>query len=93
MAAENILDIPDEKFRIIGIDEDAGELPSRKRISYWQDAWRRFRENKIALVAAVILVLLIFFIIRDQAQHTGSGQIPWAAICLPGYGRRAVFPL
>lgn len=64
MAAENI---PDEKFQIIGIDEDAGELPSRKRISYWQDAWRRFRENKIALVAAVILVLLIFFIIFGPA--------------------------
>lgn len=67
MAAENILDIPDEKFQIIGIDEDAGELPSRKRISYWQDAWRRFRENKIALVAAVILVLLVFFIIFGPA--------------------------
>ena len=67
MAAENILDIPDEKLRIIGIDEDAGELPSRKRISYWQDAWRRFRENKIALVAAVILVLLVFFIIFGPA--------------------------
>ena len=45
------------------MDENAGEVLARKRISYWQDAWRRFRENKIALVAAVILIVMIFFII------------------------------
>lgn len=40
-----IPDIPDEKFRVIGIDENAGETLARKRIGYWQDAWRRFKEN------------------------------------------------
>ena len=54
-------DILDEKFRIIGIGENAGEILARKRIGYWQDAWRRFRENKIALVAAIILIVMIFF--------------------------------
>lgn len=59
-------DIPDEKFTIIGIDENAGEVLARKRISYWQDAWRRFRENKIALVAAVILIVMIFLLFLDR---------------------------
>jgi oligopeptide transport system permease protein len=54
--------IPDEKFKIIGIDKDA-EAPSRPRIGYWRDAWRRLRENKVAFVALIILLILIFFII------------------------------
>lgn len=62
-----IPDIPDEKFRVIGIDENAGETRARKRIGYWQDAWRRFKENKIALVAAIILIVLIFFILFGPA--------------------------
>ena len=57
-------DIPDEK-----VHESSGSarMPEKswpgRRIGYWQDAWRRFRENKIALVAAVILIVMIFFII------------------------------
>lgn len=62
-----IPDIPDEKFRVIGIDENAEETLARKRIGYWQDAWRRFKENKIALVAAIILIVLIFFILFGPA--------------------------
>lgn len=61
-----IPDIPDEKFRVIGIDENAGETLARKRIGYWQDAWRRFKENKIALVAAIILIVLIFLFSSDR---------------------------
>ncbi|MDE6830162.1 MAG: ABC transporter permease, partial [Lachnospiraceae bacterium] len=53
--------IPDEKFKIIGIDKDA-EAPSRPRVGYWRDAWRRLRENKVAFVALIILLILIFFI-------------------------------
>lgn len=54
--------IPDDKFRVIGFEEDA-EIPTRPRIGYWADAWRRFRQNKIALLALVILLILVFFII------------------------------
>ena len=30
---------------------------------YWADAWRRFRENKIALVALIILVIMVIMVI------------------------------
>lgn len=66
MIAENRINeesIPVEKFRIIGIDEKGSEVLARKRIGYWQDAWRRFRENKVALAAFIILLVLVFFII------------------------------
>lgn len=54
--------IPDEMFEIIGLEKDE-EVPARPRIGYWADAWRRFKENKVALLAGIILLVLIFFII------------------------------
>lgn len=57
-----IENIPDDQFTIIGIDKDA-EAPTRPRIGYWRDAWRRLRENKVAFAALIILMVLIFFIV------------------------------
>jgi oligopeptide transport system permease protein len=31
----------------------------RPSVTYWQDAWRRFRRNKPALIAAAILLIII----------------------------------
>lgn len=59
-------EIPDEMFVIEGIKKDA-EAPSRPRISYWRDAWRRLKENKVAIAALVILLILIFLIIFGPA--------------------------
>ncbi|MDO5337964.1 MAG: ABC transporter permease [Eubacteriales bacterium] len=59
-------EIPDEMFVIEGIREDA-EAPSRPRISYWRDAWRRLKENKVAVAALIILLILIFLIIFGPA--------------------------
>lgn len=89
MTAENKVTemIPDDAFEIVGINEHDGELLARKRIGYWQDAWRRFRENKVALVAAVVLLVLIFFIIFgpmisgyefEQIDSTAINQGPSA---------------
>lgn len=56
-------DIPAEKFEIIGTDDFSGDIIARPKVSYWADAWRRFRENKIALVALIILVILVIMVI------------------------------
>ena len=56
-------DIPAEKFEIIGTDDFSGDIISRPKVSYWADAWRRFRENKIALVALIILVIMVIMVI------------------------------
>ena len=80
--------IPAEKFRIIGINEQESEVLARKRIGYWADAWRRFRKNKIALAAAAILCVLIFFILAGPAMsgydyeamdQSAINQLPSAA--------------
>lgn len=56
-------DIPAEKFEIIGTDDFSGDIIACPKVSYWADAWRRFRENKIALVALIILVILVIMVI------------------------------
>ena len=56
-------DIPAEKFEIIGTDDFSGDIIARPKVSYWADAWRRFRENKIALVALIILVIMVIMVI------------------------------
>jgi len=87
--------IPDEMFEIIGLEKDE-EVPARPRIGYWADAWRRFKENKVALLAGIILLVLIFFIIFGPAisgygyEKIGSEQMTLDVICLPEYGRRDV---
>ncbi len=52
-----------EQFRIVGIEGDDAEKIGRPRISYLQDAWRRFKENKIATVALIILSIMVFLVL------------------------------
>lgn len=51
--------IAKEKFRIIGTEDDATDLLVRPPINFWKDAWRRFKMNKIAVVALIVLCTLI----------------------------------
>lgn len=32
---------------------------NRPSLTYWSDAWRRFKENKVAMVSAIILILIV----------------------------------
>ncbi len=60
-------DIPAEQFKIIGTDDFSGDVIARPKVGYWADAWRRFKENKIALVALGIMIVLIFMVIFGPA--------------------------
>ena len=51
--------IAKEKFHIIGIQEADTDVIARPHVSYWRDAWRRFRKNKLALTAFAILGVLV----------------------------------
>ena len=37
-----------DKFKRVGYTKEEAERIDRPTISYWQDAWRRIRKNKIA---------------------------------------------
>jgi oligopeptide transport system permease protein len=79
--------IPQEKFVIEGIRDDAGERIARPRVSYGQDVWRRFRENKLALAAVIVLAVLTLLILFGPAlsgyayeavDKTAKNQFPSA---------------
>lgn len=36
------------------------DIQMRASIGYWEDAWRRFRQNRVALVSVMILAVLAF---------------------------------
>lgn len=61
-SAQKWEDISEEKFKIIGTDDFSGDVIARPKVGYWADAWRRFKENKIALVALVIMLTLLFMV-------------------------------
>jgi len=55
--------ISKEKFRKVGIDTSAGEAMARPRIGYWQDAWRRLKTNKVAILFIIVLSIIIILTI------------------------------
>ena len=55
--------VPDEWFTFIEVDKTEAETVSRPSLSYWKDAWRRLRMNKMAMMGLVFLVLLTFMAI------------------------------
>lgn len=68
MAANNNIvaphgDLKPEDFRKIGVDEREAEVIQRESLSAWQDAWQRLRQNKLAMTALVIMVIIIIMAI------------------------------
>lgn len=52
------INIPSEWFRPVERKLDEAELVVRPSLSYWKDAWRRIRKNKLAMVGLIFLILL-----------------------------------
>lgn len=48
-----------ERFAFVPKGEDESEKFATPSISYWQDAWRRLKQNKVAIACIIFLVLLI----------------------------------
>ena len=56
---EKDLKLTPEMFKRIPKNDEEAELIARPSISFWQDAWRRFKKNKLAMA---FLNVLPFFI-------------------------------
>lgn len=52
-----------EDFVPYGAPVGEGEVLAGQPLTYLQDAWRRFRKNKVALGAAVLLLIIVLFTI------------------------------
>ncbi len=55
-----------EDFRIIGPDATKSETIYKPSLTFWQDAWRRFKQNKIALFFLFIIIAFTFIAIFGQ---------------------------
>ncbi|WJY26891.1 ABC transporter permease [Sporosarcina trichiuri] len=63
VAKDPRLTVPDEWFRKKEEDTEQAEAVVRPSLSYWKDAWRRLRKNKLAMSGLVFLILLTFMAI------------------------------
>ncbi len=77
--------IDKSKFEFIGTDAQNSDAVVRPSMTYWQDAFRRFKNNKIAVISAIIiLTMLIMSIIGtkmtpyefDAMDLTNIDQLP-----------------
>ena len=42
-------------------DEKEDFIPERASVSYWKDAWRRLKQNVVAMVALGVIIFLFLF--------------------------------
>ena len=52
-----MVEITKDLFEPIGEDENSSEAINRPSITYWQDAWRRLKMNKVAMIGLVLLAI------------------------------------
>lgn len=50
-----------DDFNLATEEEKVNFIETRKSTSYWQDAWRRLKKNRVAMVALYIIIAIIFF--------------------------------
>ena len=55
-----------EDFVIEGCDDASAEQISTTSLTYWQLSFKKFRENKVALTAAILLLLIVFAYFRKK---------------------------
>ena len=69
-----------DKFKIVGINKDETDLIVRPNLTYWQDAWRRLRKNKVAMISLIALIVLVFLYYLDllyQVRTTRNKIFHW----------------
>ena len=49
-----------KKFQLADRSKFSGDEVVRPNISYWQDAWRRLKKNKLAMLALFVLIISFF---------------------------------
>ena len=60
------------------VDADKINRPS---LTYWSDAWRRFKANRVAMVSAVILIgIILMAIFQPMASKYAYDEQDWMCI-------------
>ncbi|EMS72361.1 oligopeptide ABC transporter permease [Ruminiclostridium cellobioparum subsp. termitidis CT1112] len=65
-----------ELFEVVGYDKEVADAIVRPNITYWKDAWRRLRKNKVAIFSMVTLLVIglscILIPILSRVDYTGQ---------------------
>lgn len=79
------MDYTKEMFAPLTECEKTSNVFMRPSLTYWQDAWRRFKKHTPAMIAAIVLLLILLFAIfapmlspydYDQQVRTDRNQFP-----------------
>lgn len=61
---DKILDVSQftaQDFEAANSDEKASMVQMHKSVSYWQDAWRRFKKNHVSMGALIVFIVILLF--------------------------------
>lgn len=78
-----------DAFEVVGPNIEASQAIVRKSMTYWQDAWRRLKMSKAAIVCLIYLVLLIIGAIvfpmmsgfNGSEIHSTETYLPPGTVC------------
>jgi len=54
----NMMELNKEKFKIIGCENADADKILRPNLTFWQDAWRRLKKNKVAMISLYLLGII-----------------------------------
>lgn len=66
------IELNKDSFKVVGKDIDTSEKIVRPSLTYWQDAWRRLKENRLALVALIFLSFIVLMAIFGEMMAPAS---------------------
>lgn len=52
-----------DRFTVVGINNDEANEIKRPTLNYWKDSWRRFKENKVAMLFLFILIAILALVL------------------------------
>jgi len=56
-------------FQLADEEEKESVIQRRKSVSYWRDAFRRFRENTVSMVALFVFFIIVLFTFLDLCSY------------------------
>ena len=63
MSEKDYMNIPQEKFQLANRTDTHDQKFETKAVGYFGDAWNRFKKNKGSVVAAWVIMILVFYAI------------------------------
>lgn len=63
LKVQNNPEVTKDLFTFVGQDDAGAEKIYAPSISYWQDAWRRLKKNKVAMSCMIFIIILTLFAI------------------------------